>query len=124
MIIFAVGVFSFNVIYSAENSQKTEKIKIVSAYCVNNKWIFRIHDGVTGQTFSLKLGKPNSQGWSVESFDQEKQIAIIASPRGYFEVLMQESKLSEPEKNIQKIPPSENTEKNVISRKDILDRIK
>ncbi len=97
--VFAVGVFCFNIVYSADNVGKTAKIKIVSAYCLNDKWNFQIHDAVTGKTLSLKLGKRNLQGYKVESFDQQKQIAVINTPRGRFEVVLQEAKLPQPEEN-------------------------
>lgn len=92
---FAVGAFCFNALCLAEQTAKTEKIKIISACCINNKWTFRIYDGVSGESFSLKLGKQNAKGWKLEDFNTKTQVAHIKTPRGNFEIQMQEAKLAQ-----------------------------
>lgn len=87
-IICAVGALFFNVLYASENTIKTEKIKIVSACCLNGKWIFNIYDGVSGKTIPLKLGKSNATGFKIETFDESTKTAIVSTPRGRFEISM------------------------------------
>ncbi len=87
-IICAVGALFFNVLYASENTIKTEKIKIVSACCLNGKWTFNIYDGVSGKTIPLKLGKSNATGFKIETFDESTKTAIVSTPRGRFEISM------------------------------------
>ncbi len=122
----------------AESPQSTEKIKIISACCINNKWIFNLYDGVLGKTVSLKQGRRNAQGYQIKSFDEQTQTAVIITPRGTFAITMnehkpaentiepKEEKTSETTKQPSEIPENNPTTppKNTISRKQILERIK
>lgn len=123
----------------AESPQSTEKIKIISACCINNKWIFNLYDGVLGKTVSLKQGRRNAQGYQIKSFDEQTQTAVIITPRGTFAITMNEHRANaniieeKEEKTSENITPAqdENTEKpqstpktKIIPRKQILERIK
>ena len=123
----------------AESPQSTEKIKIISACCINGKWTFNLYDGVSGKTISLKQGRRHASGYQVKSFDESTQIAVVHSPYGTFAITMNEHKANaniiEPieEKTSENINPAqdentENTQSNpktkTISRKQILERIR
>ena len=123
----------------AESPQQTEKIKIISACCINGKWTFNLYDGVSGKTISLKQGRRHASGYQVKSFDESTQIAVVHSPYGTFAITMNEHKANaniiEPieEKTSENINPAqdentENTQSNpktkTISRKQILERIR
>ena len=123
----------------AESPQQTEKIKIISACCINGKWTFNLYDGVSGKTISLKQGRRHASGYQVKSFDESTQTAVVHSPYGTFTITMNEHKANaniiEPieEKTSENINPAqdENTENSqstaktkTISRKQILERIK
>lgn len=122
----------------AESPQSTEKIKIISACCINNKWIFNLYDGVSGKTISLKQGRRHASGYQVKSFDEKTQTAVVHSPYGIFTITMnehkpaentiehKEEKTSETTKQPSEIPENNPTTapKNTISRKQILERIK
>ena len=123
----------------AESPQQTEKIKIISACCINGKWTFNLYDGVSGKTISLKQGRRHASGYQVKSFDESTQTAVVHSPYGTFTITMNEHKananITEPieEKTSENINPAqtENTENpqstpktKTISRKQILERIK
>ena len=123
----------------AESPQQTEKIKIISACCINGKWTFNLYDGVSGKTISLKQGIRHASGYQVKSFDESTQTAVVHSPYGTFTITMNEHKANaniiEPieEKTSENINPAqtENTENpqstaktKTISRKQILERIK
>ena len=123
----------------AESPQQTEKIKIISACCINGKWTFNLYDGVSGKTISLKQGRRHASGYQVKSFDESTQIAVVHSPYGTFAITMNEHKAnvniteSTEEKRSENINPAqdEKNEKtqstpktNTISRKQILERIR
>ena len=123
----------------AESPQQTEKIKIISACCINGKWTFNLYDGVSGKTISLKQGIRHALGYQIKSFDEKTQTAVVVSPYGTFTITMNEHKanvnITEPteEKTSENINPAqdENTENSqstaktkTISRKQILERIK
>lgn len=122
----------------AESPQQTEKIKIISACCINGKWIFNLYDGVSGKTISLKQGRRHVSGYQVKSFDESTQTAVVHSPYGIFTITMNEhkpaentiepieEKTSETTKQPSEIPENNPTTapKNTISRKQILERIK
>ena len=122
----------------AESPQQTEKIKIISACCINGKWTFNLYDGVSGKTISLKQGRRHASGYQVKSFDESTQTAVVHSPYGTFTITMNEhkananiiepteEKTSETTKQLSKIPENNPTtaQKNTISRKQILERIR
>ena len=123
----------------AESPQQTEKIKIISACCINNKWTFHLYDGVSGKRLSLKQGRRNASGYQIKSFNQSTQTAVVHSPYGTFAITMNEHKPAEntieptEEKTSENITPAQDgkNEKtqstpktNTISRKQILERIK
>ena len=129
----SIGVDGF-----AESPQSTEKIKIISACCINSKWTFNLYDGVSGKTVSVKQGRRNAQGYQIKSFNEKTQTAVIITPRGTFSITMNEHKpaedVAEPEANQisektgttqTKQQDSHSTKKKeIISRKQILERIK
>ena len=123
----------------AESPQQTEKIKIISACCINGKWTFNLYDGVSGKTISLKQGRRHASGYQIKSFDESTQTAVVHSPYGTFTITMNEHKananITEPieEKASENTTPTqdekaENTQSTAktktISRKQILERIK
>lgn len=123
----------------AESPQQTEKIKIISACCINGKWTFNLYDGVSGKTISLKQGRRHASGYQVKSFNQSTQTAEILTPHGIFTITMNEhkpaentiepteEKTSETIKQPSEIPennPTTTPKTNTISRKQILERIK
>ncbi len=123
----------------AESPQQTEKIKIISACCINGKWTFNLYDGVSGKTISLKQGRRHVSGYQIKSFDEKTQTAVILTPRGTFAITMNEHKPAEntiepkEEKTSENINPAqdEKAEKTqstaktkTISRKQILERIR
>ena len=123
----------------AESPQQTEKIKIISACCINGKWTFNLYDGVSGKTISLKQGRRHASGYQVKSFDESTQTAVVHSPYGTFTITMNEHKANaniiEPteEKTSGNTTPvqTENPENlqstsktKTISRKQILERIR
>ena len=128
-----VGVDGF-----AESPQQTEKIKIISACCINGKWTFNLYDGVSGKKISLKQGRRHASGYQIKSFDESTQTAVILTPRGTFAITMnehkpaentiepKEEKTSETTKQPSEIPENNPTTgpKNTISRKQILERIR
>ncbi len=69
--------------------QDTQKIKIISAFCIDGKWSFNIYDGVKNKTSMVALGRRNSDGIVVESFDESSQTALVSTPRGRFRIAMQ-----------------------------------
>ena len=122
----------------AVSPQQTEKIKIISACCINGKWTFQLYDGVSGKRLALKQGRRNASGYQIKSFNESTQTAEILTPHGIFTITMNEHKPAEntaeqTEENTagtteQQTEASENkttsTQKNTISRKQILERIK
>ena len=123
----------------AESPQQTEKIKIISACCINGKWIFNLYDGVSGKTISLKQGRRHVSGYQVKSFDESTQTAVVHSPYGIFTITMNEHKPAEntiepiEEKTSENINPAQDkntenlqapTKTKTISRKQILERIR
>ena len=123
----------------AYSPQSTEKIKIISACCINNKWTFHLYDGVSGKRLSLKQGRRHASGYQVKSFDEKTQTAVVITPYGTFAITMNEHKANaniiEPteEKTSENINPAqdENTENlqstpktKTISRKQILERLR
>lgn len=123
----------------AESPQQTEKIKIISACCINGKWTFNLYDGVSGKTISLKQGRRHASGYQVKSFDESTQIAVVLSPYGTFAITMNEHKANANITEEKDKATSENTEAiqtetaentqstaktKTISRKQILERIK
>ena len=123
----------------AESPQQTEKIKIISACCINGKWTFNLYDGVSGKKISLKQGRRHASGYQIKSFNQSTQTAVVHSPYGTFTITMNKHKANEniteekEEKTSENINPAqtENTENpqstaktKTISRKQILERIR
>lgn len=125
-IICAVGTLFFNVLYASENTIKTEKIKIVSACCLNGKWTFNIYDGVSGKTIPLKLGKSNATGFKIETFDESTKTAIVSTPRERFEISMNNPKINinnQEESESESYTQTERKHASTITRKEILDNI-
>ena len=123
----------------AESPRQTEKIKIISACCINGKRTFNLYDGVSGKTISLKQGRRHASGYQIKSFDESTQTAVVHSPYGTFTITMNEHKANaniteeKEEKTSENTTPvqTENPENlqstsktKTISRKQILERIK
>ena len=122
----------------AYSPQSTEKIKIISACCINNKWTFHLYDGVSGKRLSLKQGRRHALGYQIKSFDEKTQTAVVITPYGTFAITMNEHKPAEnttepkEEKTLEKTEQAPETPENnptsahkkTISRKQILERIK
>jgi len=73
------------------NICETQKIKIVSAFCIDGKWIFNLYDGVRNEFVSVRQERRNARGFFVEYFDIKKQKAIISTPRGKFVISLASS---------------------------------
>lgn len=82
--LFAISHISF-----AADASETEKIKIISAYCLNGIWNFNVYDGVKDKTSTAVLGRRNAQGIMIEKFDEASMTAIVSTPRGRFKVALQ-----------------------------------
>ncbi len=117
--------------------QDTQKIKIISAFCIDGKWSFNIYDGVKNKTSLVVLGRRNSDGIIVESFDEPSQTAVVSTPRGRFRIVMQTASSSaaetedasknQPQPELQdsgtEAKPSAKNQK-VMTRRDMLNLIK
>ena len=91
-LIFAAGAFFSAALYSnpVSGAGNTEKIKIVSAFCIDGEWSFNIFDGLSGKTFPSKIGIKNGAGMLIQSFDEDTQTALIQTDHGVFNVGMKE----------------------------------
>lgn len=100
---------------------KSEKIKIISAYCLSGEWSFKIFDGVSNNQFTLQLGVGNPKGFLIESFDETTETAKIQTPRGSFLISMNKPRFYYNEE----IPNPQPTDTVLtFSRKNILENIK
>lgn len=90
MLLFALGsLFSITCI-AKEPPQKTDKIKIVSACYINDRWIFRLFDGLTGETITITPNKKNAKGFVITDYNQTTQTAELSTPRGNFIITFDE----------------------------------
>lgn len=89
-LLFALGSLFSIVCIAKEHAQKTDKIKIVSACCINDRWIFRVFDGLTGETITITPNKKNAKGFAITDYNQTTQTAEILTPSGNFIITFDE----------------------------------
>ncbi|MBO6102764.1 MAG: hypothetical protein J6P03_05875 [Opitutales bacterium] len=111
MKIFAAGALLFAAALAQnaaaqDSAPTTEKLKIVSACCIDNRWIFRVFDGIAGRIVTVEQGRPNSSGFSVENFNTDTDTAGIATPYGYFVI-----SLNTPSANTKQAPQNQNAQR-------------
>lgn len=129
MLLFALGSLFSITCGAKEQPQKTDKIKIVSACCINDRWIFRVFDGLTGETITITPNKKNAKGFAITAYNQTTQTAELSTPRGNFIITFDEqtpfSAISTPQaESPQSSEEQEITAGKVnIQRKSILERI-
>lgn len=129
MLLFALGSLFSIPCGAKEQPQKTDKIKIVSACCINDRWIFRVFDGLTGETITITQNKKNGKGFAITAYNQKTQTAELSTPRGNFIITFDEqtpfSAISTPQaESPQSSEEQEITAGKVnIQRKSILERI-
>lgn len=113
-----------------EPPQKTDKIKIVSACCINDRWIFRVFDGLTGETITITQNKKNGKGFAITAYNQKAQTAELSTPRGNFIITFDEqtpfSAISTPQAEPSKDSEQQQTtpDTTTTQRRQILERIR
>ena len=113
-----------------EPPQKTDKIKILSACCINDRWIFRVFDGLTGETITITQNKKNAKGFAIAAYNPTTQTAELFTPRGNFIITFDEqtpfSEVSAPQAESSQSPEQQRTSDctTTTQRKQILERIK
>lgn len=113
-----------------EQPQKTDKIKIVSACCINDRWIFRVFDGLTGETITITPNKKNAKGFAITAYNQTTQTAELSTPRGNFIITFDEQtpfpRISTPQTESSKDSEQQQTtpDTTTTQRRQILERIK
>ena len=113
-----------------EPPQKTDKIKIVSACCINDRWIFRVFDGLTGETITITPNKKNAKGFAITAYNQKTQTAELSTPRGNFIITFDEqtpfSAIPSPQAESPQSPEQQRTSDTtaITQRRQILERIK
>ena len=80
LLLFALGSLFSITCGAKEQPQKTDKIKIVSACCINDRWIFRVFDGLTGETITITPNKKNAKGFAITAYNQTTQTAELTIP--------------------------------------------
>ena len=130
MLLFALGSLFSITCGSKEQPQKTDKIKIVSACCINDRWIFRVFDGLTGETITITPNKKNAKGFAITAYNQTTQTAELSTPRGNFIITFDEqspfSTISTTQAESSQFPEQSQTVANkaITQRRQILERIK
>ena len=89
-LLFALGSLFSITCDAKEPPQKTDKIKIASACCINDKWIFRVFDGLTGETITITQNKKNAKGFAIAAYNPTTQTAELSTPRGNFIITFDE----------------------------------
>ena len=130
MLLFALGSLFSITCDAKEPPQKTDKIKIVSACCINNRWIFRVFDGLTGETITITPNKKNAKGFAITAYNQTTQTAELSTPRGNFIITFDEQSPFSTIPTIQAEPPKSPEQQRTsdttttTQRRQILERIK
>ena len=130
MLLFALGSLFSITCGAKEQPQKTDKIKIVSACCINDKWIFRVFDGLTGETITITQNKKNGKGFAITAYNQKAQTAELSTPRGNFIITFDEQspfpRISTPQTESSKDSEQQQTtpDTTTTQRRQILERIR
>lgn len=130
LLLFALGSLFSITCDAKEPSQKTDKIKIISACCINDKWIFRVFDGLTGETITITPNKKNAKGFAIAAYNPTTQTAELSTPRGNFIITFDEqtpfSAIPTPQTEPPQSPeqPQTTADTTTTQRKQILERIK
>ena len=130
LLLFALGSLFSITCDAKEPPQKTDKIKIVSACCINDRWIFRVFDGLTGETITITQNKKNGKGFAITAYNQKAQTAELLTPRGNFIITFNEqtpfSAISTPQTEPPQSPEQQRTSDTtaITQRRQILERIK
>lgn len=130
LLLFALGSLFSITCDAKEPPQKTDKIKIVSACCINDKWIFRVFDGLTGETITITPNKKNAKGFAITAYNQTTQTAELSTPRGNFIITFDEQspfpRISTPQTESSKDSEQQQTtpDTTTTQRRQILERIK
>ena len=130
LLLFALGSLFSITCDAKEPPQKTDKIKIVSACCINDRWIFRVFDGLTGETITITPNKKNAKGFAITAYNQTTQTAELSTPRGNFIITFDEqtpfSANPTPQAEPSQFPEQQRTSDTtaITQRRQILERIK
>ncbi len=130
LLLFALGSLFSITCDAKELPQKTDKIKIVSACCINDRWIFRVFDGLTGETITITPNKKNAKGFAITAYNQTTQTAELSTPRGNFIITFNEptpfSAISTPQAESPQSSGEQSTSDTTATtqRRQILERIK
>lgn len=130
LLLFALGSLVSITCDAKEPPQKTDKIKIVSACCINDRWIFRVFDGLTGETITITQNKKNGKGFAITAYNQKNQTAELSTPRGNFIITFDEqtpfSAIPTPQAESPQSSEEQRTSDTTTTtqRKQILERIK
>ncbi len=130
LLLFALGSLFSMTCDAKEPPQKTDKIKIVSACCINDRWIFRVFDGLIGETITITPNKKNAKGFAITAYNQTTQTAELSTPRGNFIITFDEQSPF-PAIPIPQIESSKDSEQQqttpdtaITQRRQILERIR
>ena len=130
LLLFALGSLFSITCGAKEQPQKTDKIKIVSACCINDRWIFRVFDGLTGETITITQNKKNGKGFAITAYNPTNQTAELSTPRGNFIITFDEqtpfSAISTPQAESPQSSEEQSTSDTtaITQRRQILERIK
>lgn len=130
LLLFALGSLFSITCDAKEPPQKTDKIKIVSACCINDRWIFRVFDGLTGETITITPNKKNAKGFAIAAYNPTTQTAELSTPRGNFIITFDEqtpfSTIQTPQAESPLSPEQQRTSDSTTTtqRRQILERIK
>ncbi len=130
LLLFALGSLFSITCDAKEQPQKTDKIKIVSACCINDRWIFRVFDGLTGETITITPNKKNAKGFAITAYNQTTQTAELSTPRGNFIITFDEqspfSAIPTPQTESSKDSEQQQTtpDTTTTQRRQILERIR
>lgn len=111
----------------AQTPQKTDKIKITSAYNIDGDWIFNLFDRTNQKAIKLFNYQANS-GFRILNFNEETQTATLSTPQGVFILSLQKISPTETQGNNKQASQEELDFSKITSdtapHKRILDNIK
>lgn len=122
LLLFALGSLFSITCDAKEPPQKTDKIKIVSACCINDKWIFRVFDGLTGKTITITPNKKNAKGFTITAYNEKTQTAELSTPRGNFIITFDEQSPFSTPPTPQTEPPQSPEQSQTVANKAITQR--